>query len=387
MFGINSMISLKVFFLLRTEIFILLCVFLATNVVGITGYYYKMNKNPKAIKKIVIDAGHGGHDPGAVGKLYKEKDIALSIALKLGEQIKSNLPGVQVIFTRDSDTFLPLHTRTKIANEAKADLFISIHCNFAVNREAFGTETFVMGVHTAQENLDVARRENSSILLESNFEANYGGYDPNSPVGHIILSNYQNAFLAQSIDFANLIEKQLTAKKYSQSRGVKQAGFIVLKRATMPSVLVEAGFLSHEKEEKYLGMAEGQSQIAHALFLAIKEWASVQPMDDLAKNMQYQTTSNRNDSTSYAKDDVQITSQPSNPDTDGYWVQLAVIRAGRNIDLPTEIPISNIKILEINGLKKYQFGKFETLDEARKAKIELAQYGFKDAFIVRSVKK
>lgn len=381
------MIFKKLFFLLRTKIFVLLCVLIATNVVGITGFYDKMNKNRKAIKKIVIDAGHGGHDPGAVGKLYKEKDIALSIALKLGEQIKSNLPGVQVIFTRDSDIFLPLHIRTRIANEAKADLFISIHCNFAVNREAYGTETFVMGVHTAQENLEVARRENSSILLETNFEANYGGYDPNSPVGHIILSNYQNAFLTQSIDFANLVEKQLTAKKYSQSRGVKQAGFIVLKRATMPSVLVEAGFLSHENEEKYLGMAEGQSQIAHALFLAIKEWASVEPLDDLAKSLEDQAMLKRSDSTSYSRDDVQIASQPLNPDTDGYWVQLAVIRAGRNIDLPTEIPISSIKILEIDGLKKYQFGKFETLDEARKAKIEVAQYGFKDAFIVRHGKK
>ena len=381
------MISNKVFFLLRTKIFILLCVLTATNVLGNTGFYDRGTKNPKAIKKIVIDAGHGGRDPGAVGKLYKEKDIALSIALKLGEQIKSNLPGVQVIYTRDSDTFLPLHTRTKIANDAKADLFISIHCNFAINREAFGTETFVMGVHTAQENLEVARRENSSILLESNFEANYGGYDPNSPVGHIILSNYQNAFLAQSIDFANLIEKQLSAKKYSQSRGVKQAGFVVLKRATMPSVLVEAGFLSHENEEKYLGMVEGQSQIAHALFLAIKEWASIEPMDNLARTTEDQTMLKRNDSTSYAKDDVRITGRPLNPDMDGYWVQLAVIRAGRNIDLPTEIPISNIKILEIDGLKKYQLGKFETLDEAKKAKTEVAQYGFKDAFIVRSGKK
>ena len=349
-------------------------------------YPISHSKKSRQVKKIVIDAGHGGHDPGAVGKLFKEKDIALSIALKLGEQIKRELPGVQVIFTRDTDVFLPLHIRTKIANEAQADLFISIHCNFAKNREAYGTETFVMGVHTAQENLDVARRENASILLETDFETNYGGYDPNSPVGHIILSNYQNAFLAQSIDFANKIEKHLTAKKYSQSRGVKQAGFVVLKRATMPSVLVEAGFLSHDREEKYLGTLEGQLQVANGIFLAISEWSNLKPLAENPPVANHQELIE-------AKSDIvtteikNVTEAIENNPSSGFWVQLAAVRADKHLNLPKGIPSADLKILEIDGLKKYQLGKFDTIEQARKVKSEVAQFGFKDAFIVDASKK
>ena len=222
-------------------------------------------KNVKNSFTIVIDAGHGGKDSGTLGKKSKEKDIALEIALKLGKKIESKFSDVSVIYTRKDDTFLPLFERIAIANEAQADVFISIHCNASSRLSAKGTETYVMGLHTANENLETAKRENSAILLESDFQKNYDGYDPNSDAGHIILSMYQNVYLDQSIEFASLVEDNLGIKT---SRGVKQAGFVVLRRATMPAVLIETGFLSNPDDEKMLLSNRGQNRIADALFKA-----------------------------------------------------------------------------------------------------------------------
>jgi len=229
-------------------------------------YSYEFVENAKDGRMVVVvDAGHGGHDPGTHGKNSKEKDIALKIALKLGKSLKSSSQNVEVIYTRTKDVFIPLRDRIGLANDKKADLFISIHCNYVGNPHVCGTETFVMGLHKAEENLQVAKRENSSILLESQYETHYEGYDPNSPVGHILLSMIQNVFLDNSIDVASSIENQLVARKRTKSRGVKQAGFVVLKQATMPSVLVETGFLSNPKEEKYLLSESGQNEMANGI--------------------------------------------------------------------------------------------------------------------------
>ncbi|KAA3639203.1 MAG: N-acetylmuramoyl-L-alanine amidase, partial [Bacteroidetes bacterium] len=227
------------------------------------------------LKTLVIDPGHGGHDPGCLGKKSREKHIALSISKKLAAAIKKAHPDVKVILTRDSDVFIPLHKRAAIANRNNADLFISIHCNSMPpgNGHVHGTETYVMGLHTAQHNLDVAKRENASILLEADYEKNYD-YDPNSPEGHILLSMFQNAYLEQSILFAEQVEKQFKAVTNRKSRGVKQAGFVVLKETTMPSVLIETGFLSNTKEENYLYTKKGQNQVAEAMLNAFSNYKS-----------------------------------------------------------------------------------------------------------------
>lgn len=240
--------------------------------VGKVNHPNDFSKNDYRIKTIVIDAGHGGHDPGCLGSNSQEKHIALAVSKRLASSIQEQYPEVKVILTRDKDVFIPLHERAHIANRNSADLFISIHCNFFPNRESIsGSETYVMGLHTAEHNLEVAKRENSVILLEDNYEKNYD-YDPNSPEGHIMLSMYQNAYLEHSILFAEKIEARIKADAKRRSRGVKQAGFVVLKETAMPSVLVETGFLSNENEERYLLTPEGQQGIADAIVAAFGEY-------------------------------------------------------------------------------------------------------------------
>ncbi len=228
--------------------------------------------NNFTIKTVVIDAGHGGKDPGASGpSKTNEKDVALVVALKLGDYIQKNFPDINVIYTRKTDVFLELHERADIANKAKADLFIAVHCNSSPNGEAYGTSSYVLGLHRTEANLDVAKRENSVILMEENRDKNYE-FDPNSPEGHIIMSMKQNAFLDQSIDFASKIENQLENYSKRKSLGVKQAGFYVLYKTTMPSLLAEIGFISNPEEEKYLNSVKGQDQIATGLFNAFKDY-------------------------------------------------------------------------------------------------------------------
>jgi len=224
------------------------------------------------VRKIVIDAGHGGHDSGAKGRNSREKDIALAIALKTGKLIQKNCPGVEVIYTRETDVFVELYRRAKIANENKADLFISIHCNANPSPFAFGTETYVMGLHKSEANLDVARAENASILLEDNYSKRYDGFEPNSPEAYIIFNLFQNAYLDKSLDFASRVENNFTANTKLSERGVKQAGFLVLYKTTMPGVLVETGFLSNSREEAFLISTAGQDRLAFSIYRAFDEF-------------------------------------------------------------------------------------------------------------------
>ena len=220
-----------------------------------------------AVKTVVIDAGHGGKDPGAIGaNKTQEKNVALAVSLALGKKINDAYPEVRVLYTRSTDVFIPLVDRANFANKNKADLFISIHCNAAENRSVKGSSTYVLGLHKSQDNLDVAKRENAVIELEDNVDKNYD-FNPNSTEGHIIMSMKQNAFLEQSIDVAARIEAELTGRKEtSGSRGVKQAGFFVLYKTSMPSLLAEIGFISNPTEEMYLASKEGQDEIAVGLF-------------------------------------------------------------------------------------------------------------------------
>src|SRR5688572_7596485 len=221
---------------------------------------------------VVIDAGHGGHDDGTHGRLLKEKDLALSIALKVGSYIEKNIPGVKVIYTRKDDRYLALDERADIANKNKADLFICIHANANPNTKAFGTETFVMGLHKDEGNLAIAQRENSVILMDENYEERYEGFNPSSPESYILFTLIQSAYQESSLKFAQKVEGQFKERVGRLSRGVKQARFVVLWRTTMHSVLIETGFLTNSTEEKFLARDEGQELIASGIYRAFKEY-------------------------------------------------------------------------------------------------------------------
>lgn len=229
----------------------------------------------KEIKVIVIDAGHGGKDPGCKGHSgTEEKHIALDIALKLGQRIADSMPDVKVIYTRTTDKFVELWQRAAIANQNKADLFISIHCNAHTNSNLHGSETYVMGLHKSDGNLSVSKRENDALNFETDYKnsGHYTSFDPNSPEAHIILSLYQNANLDYSIDLAGLIQNNVKQKGVLRDLGVKQAGFVVLWQTTMPSVLVETGYLSNLDDEKYLTSENGKIATASNIFEAVKEF-------------------------------------------------------------------------------------------------------------------
>ncbi len=216
---------------------------------------------------VVLDAGHGGHDPGNLGNGYMEKNIALNIVLKVGELLK-NTPGIKVIYTRDDDSFVDLFVRGEIANKAGADLFVSVHCDSHTSN-AHGAGTFVLGLHANKQNFEIAKKENSVIYLEDNYEARYANYDINSPESVIGLTIMQEEFLDQSILLAKLIQDNFTSKLKRNDRKVKQAGFIVLHQTFMPSVLIETGFLTNKDEGRYLNSTKGQTEIGSAIAKAI----------------------------------------------------------------------------------------------------------------------
>ncbi len=224
------------------------------------------------MKKIVLDAGHGGSDPGNIGSRAKEKDINLAVTLLVGKYIKENMPDVEVIYTRDDDSFPTLKQRPQIANTNKADLFVSIHSNAATNKSAFGTETFVMGTKHFEQNFDIVKRENSVILLEDNYQEEYEGFDPTSPESYMLFNLTQKAFIGNSLSLAEQVENQFRDRVGRKSRGVKQGPFYVLWTPSMPSVLIELGFLSNSTEEQFLASKQGQEYMASAIYRAIKDY-------------------------------------------------------------------------------------------------------------------
>ncbi len=223
------------------------------------------------VKTLVIDAGHGGKDPGCGGKFSNESEITLKVALELEQTLKENMPDVKVILTRDDDHFVELIDRASIANKHNADLFISIHCNSGP-AHVYGSETYTMGAHKTSENLEVAKRENSVILKETNYKKKYNGYDPKSPQGHIMFALYQNANMENSLRFAEKVEQQFKKRIGRTSRGVKQAGFLVLWKTAMPSALIEIGYLTNSKEEKFLNQELNRTYVASGIYRAFKEY-------------------------------------------------------------------------------------------------------------------
>ena len=262
----------------------------------ITSSFSPKFKPTFAIKTVVIDAGHGGKDPGCHGSKYKEKDVALAVALKLGKYIEDNMKDVKVVYTRKTDVFVELQERAMIANRAKADLFICVHCNSACVRdkvkkkdickdEIHGAETYVMGIKNEKGKLDVAKRENSAMLLEDDYVKKYDGFDPNSDESYIIMSMFNDTYLNQSLDFAAKAQKQYAGKAGRSDKGVKRASLWVLWRTYMPAVLTEIGYLTNPEEEQFLGSSKGQDYVASGLFRAFREYkdeiqGSVKKYDD-----------------------------------------------------------------------------------------------------------
>lgn len=228
--------------------------------------------NPGKRFRLVIDPGHGGKDPGAVGKIHHEKDIVLSVALRFGRLIEEWFPDVEVIYTRDNDYFVEVAQRSVISNKAHADLFISIHANGNDNRTAVGSETWVMGLDKSQKNMEVAKRENSVISLEDNYETKYEGFDPNSAESYIMFQFMQSANLSQSIKMAELLQDAFSHGPIQENRGVKQGPFWVLWATAAPCVLIEVGFMSNAEEERKLGMPESQQEIAECMLQAFHRY-------------------------------------------------------------------------------------------------------------------
>ncbi|AXT60049.1 N-acetylmuramoyl-L-alanine amidase [Aquimarina sp. AD10] len=232
-------------------------------------------QNPETLQEkkkfvVVLDAGHGGHDSGNRGNGYEEKTISLNVVLSVGKALEKD-PRFKVVYTRKTDNFIELHERGSIANKAGADLFVSVHCN-SHRSQAYGTETFVLGLHANDENFNVAKNENSVILLEDNYEANYDGFDPNSPESIIGLTLMQEEYLDQSLTLASFVQNRFKKTLSRKSRGVKQAGFVVLHQTYMPSVLIELGFLTNNKEGKFLNSKKGQAEMAKSIVTSIIDY-------------------------------------------------------------------------------------------------------------------
>jgi N-acetylmuramoyl-L-alanine amidase len=342
------------------------------------------------IRLVVIDAGHGGKDPGAIGKRTQEKFVTLSVARKLGDLITSSMPGVRVIYTRDKDEFIELHERAAIANRNKADLFISIHCNANKNKSLRGAETYVMGLHRSEANLEVAKFENASILMEADYDHIYEGFDPNSDESYITFSLFQNSNLDMSTQLAAQVQEQMEDRVGLNDRGVRQAGFLVLYRTTMPSILVEIGYLSNPAEEDFLISSKGQDYIVSAIVKALKAYQLV----ETAIEPREKTTIVKADSSPVITDVKKApagsaikpkSEKPAAPKKDQgifFTVQIATS--------PTDIGTGNARFKGIkdvgmyqqNGLFKYTAGKSKDYQEALKLLSELKKRGFRDAFII-----
>ncbi|MFP4555974.1 MAG: N-acetylmuramoyl-L-alanine amidase [Bacteroidales bacterium] len=340
------------------------------------------------IKKVVLDAGHGGRDSGAKGLKADEKDITLAVALKVGEYINDYFSDVEVIYTRTEDVFVPLDERSRIANESGADIFISIHCNANPSKSPYGTETFVMGLHRSKDNLDVAMRENAVITYEEDYKSTYEGYDPNSAESFIVFNLMQHSFLEQSLNMASLIQNQFRERARRRDRGVKQAGFIVLWRASMPSVLVELGFLSNAKEEQYLISSDGQTYLASSIFRAFRDYKErVELRSTFTAESHFDETINQLDD----PDAPRVTSKwmPKDPKykavsfSDGVQYMVQITASSNRI--PTNSPffksLNEVEELATDGLYKYLVGKKSSYAESYKFCQEIREL-FPDAFVV-----
>ncbi len=326
---------------------------------------------------VVLDAGHGGKDPGKIGYNHaKEKDIALKIVLQVGEILERE-KNIKVIFTRKTDVFVDLWERGRIANKADADLFVSIHCN-AHSSQASGSETWVLGTHVNRQNFEVAKAENSVILMEDNYEMKYKGFDPNSPDSVIGLTLMQEEYLDKSIQLASIIQEGFTNKLNRIDRGVKQAGFVVLHQTYMPSVLIETGFLTNVDEGTYLNTNVGQDKFSQSISSDILKY-----IQQLTLNTVLSTNVAINENNSASKTNTPIDKNISNIFSKiEFKVQIA---SGANkIDTkPYNFKgLSNVERVQVDGSYKYYLGSTSDYSEIKKLHELAKSKGYTSAFIV-----
>ena len=351
------------------------------------------------ITTVVIDPGHGGKDTGALGSISKEKDLNLTVALLTGDYIKKNLPDVKVIYTRERDVFVPLGDRADIANRHNADVFISIHCNSASGKNgaaAMGAETFVLGEHKNAANLEVAKKENSAILLEDDANTRYDNFDLDSPEAYIALSLFQKEYLNQSLSLAAKVQDQFTNRVGRKDRGVQQAGFLVLWKTAMPSILIELGFISNPTEERFLASEDGQTYMASAIFRAFRDFKAAYEGE------------NRNASCPVGVTEVELTpvtepvqaptQQPeqtlmpqTNPggtptSANTSPVSFKVQFATRDTQVPVTASefakVPEVDVYFYNGAYRYTSGDFPTKQQAVDRQAVVRKLGYSDAFVV-----
>lgn len=341
------------------------------------------------VKTVVIDPGHGGKDPGCHGEFAHEADICLAISLKLGALIEKHYSDVKVVYTRKTDVFVELSNRAKIANDNNADLFICIHVNAGGDGKAYGTETWVMGLHKTETNLAVAKRENAVIEYEDDYEKKYEGFDANSPEGSILFSLYQSAYMSQSILFASKVQEEVKSHANRHDRGVRQAGFLVLVYTAMPSVLIETGFATNKEEEKFLASPSGETKMAESIFQAFanyKKEIEGEKYAGMSKTyipstgeFKEETYTNQNSNNSI---DTQSTVEKRNPDEIVYRVQFMSSKTLLDLNSSTFKSIKSVTYVFENGWYKYMSGETGDLSAAKTLKSDLVSLGYKDAFIV-----
>lgn len=316
---------------------------------------------------LVIDAGHGGKDPGAVNGKSQEKTINLNIALKMGKLIEENCKNVKVIYTRKTDVFVELYKRADIANKAGADMFISVHTNSAKNKSANGAETYLLGVeeNRTSANLNAALEENKAILLENDYQTHYEGYDPNSPESMIIFEFMQNEYQKESLKMASFTQNQMVSTAKRPDRGVHQAGYLVLWKSTMPSILIELGFISNDNECKYLTSQKGIDEMSNSLYLAFCEY-----LDYHNKLLEKA---------------VPVTQAIGNKGTDKelpvYKVQFMSLKKPLKENDKRLNAYPNVSYYTENGTCKYTCGDTTDYDAIQETKKEV-QKKYKDAFVI-----
>ena len=341
--------------------------------------FFVLADNTEDAFVLVIDPGHGGRDPGAVGKTAKEKDINLAVSKLAGNYIANEHKDVKVVYTREKDVFIELKERTNIANKANANLFISIHSNATKAKSTSGAEVFILGNDKTKANLEVAKRENSVILQEADYERKYEGFDPNSAESYIIFEFMQNKYVEQSLNFAYLVQKGLVKTAKRKDRGVKQAGFWVLVGATMPRVLVELDFISNIEAEKYISSKNGQQKMARAIADAFSQYKKEYDHKKNGSVNLSDTTKENIINEEINKKDVQNETPPAN-NILMYKVQILVS--------PKKLPANSSELKNHkadfyfeNNLYKYTYGESSDWSEISKIKESLLK-DFKDAFIV-----
>ena len=326
---------------------------------------------------VVLDAGHGGHDSGNLGNGYKEKNIALNVTLEIGKELEKN-KNIKVIYTRKTDVFIELHERANIANRADADLFVSIHCN-AHRSQAFGTETFVLGEKNTGRNFEVAKRENEVIFLEDNYEQHYEGFDPSSPESTIAIGIEQEVYVEQSIVLARKIEDNFINNAKRKSRGLKQASLLVIRNTYMPSVLVEVGFLTNNKEGAYLNTKSGQSKMAKAIKDAILSYKA-----EIDQNVGSSILGTE-------KLDTETVETLENLPLVYEGITFKVQIAASSKDLETKPynfkGLSDISKLKVGKLYKYFYGSTSDYNKVKQLQEEAKSKGYTSSFVVAYNKK